>query len=297
MRADRPFVDRPPASVAEATALAGRAAAHWALPGPTLIRVFMNAIYSAGDVVLRVSRPSAPAEAAIELARLLAAAGVRVPAPVRDDVVHGGELAVSAWERLVPVSSEPDWRAAGQMVARVHGLTVDDLPRAYPVPNGEDFPWWQFDELLADVGELLDPAARRGIDAAIDRHGRWADGAERVVCHGDVHPGNVVATTSGTVLLDWDLLCLAPAAWDHSAMLTWASRWGGPRQWYVDFAAGYGRSMEQDRVAVSLAELRLVAATLMRLRAGRVDPAAMPEAERRLEYWRGDPAASMWTPV
>jgi Ser/Thr protein kinase RdoA (MazF antagonist) len=297
VRADRPFVDRPPASVAEATALAGRAAAHWALPGPTLIRVFMNAIYSAGDVVLRVSRPSAPAEAAIELARLLAAAGVRVPAPVRDDVVHGGELAVSAWERLVPVSSEPDWRAAGQMVARVHGLTVDDLPRAYPVPNGEDFPWWQFDELLADVGELLDPAARRGIDAAIDRHGRWADGAERVVCHGDVHPGNVVATTSGTVLLDWDLLCLAPAAWDHSAMLTWASRWGGPRQWYVDFAAGYGRSMEQDRVAVSLAELRLVAATLMRLRAGRVDPAAMPEAERRLEYWRGDPAASMWTPV
>jgi hypothetical protein len=28
-----------------------------------------------------------------------------------------------------------------------------------------------------------------------------------------------------------------------------------------------------------------------------VDPAAMPEAERRLEYWRDDPAASMWTPV
>jgi hypothetical protein len=55
--------------------------------------------------------------------------------------------------------------------------------------------------------------------------------------------------------------------------------------------------MEQDRVAVSLAELRLVAATLMRLRAGTMDPAAMPEAERRLEYWRGDPAASMWTPV
>ncbi len=92
-------------------------------------------------------------------------------------------------------------------------------------------------------------------------------------------------------------MCLAPAAWDHSALLTWASRWGGPPQWYGEFAAGYGRSMEQDPVAVSLAELRLVAATLMRLRAGRHDPAAMPEAQRRLEYWRGDPAASMWTAV
>ena len=159
--------------------------------------------------------------------------------------MHDGELAVTAWERLVPVEAEPDWRAVGQMVARVHALTVDDLPPAYPVPHGEDFPWWQFDELLADVGELLDPAARRGIEAAIDRHGRWAEGVDRVVCHGDVHPGNVVATTSGTVLLDWDLLCLAPAAWDHSAMLTWASRWGGPPQWYDEFAAGYGRSMER----------------------------------------------------
>ena len=257
----------------------------------------MNAIYSAGDVVLRVSRPSAPAEAALDLARLLAVAGVHVPAPARDDVVHDGELAVTAWERLVLVPAEPDWRAAGQMVARVHALTVADLPPAFPVPHGEDFPWWQFDELLADVGELLDPAARRGIEAAIDRHGRWAEDVDRVVCHGDVHPGNVVATTSGTVLLDWDLVCLAPAAWDHSALLTWASRWGGPPQWYGEFAAGYGRSMEQDPVAVSLAELRLVAATLMRLRAGRHDPAAMPEAQRRLEYWRGDPAASTWTAV
>jgi Ser/Thr protein kinase RdoA (MazF antagonist) len=298
MRSDRPFVDRPPGPVGDATALAERAARHWRLPEPVLVRVFMNAIFSAGDVVLRVGRPSAPAEAALDLARLLAGRGVRVADPARDDAFQDGELAVTAWERLELVSSDPDWRAAGSMVAEVHGLAEDDLPPEYPLPHGEDFPWWQFDALLADVGQLLDPAARDGIEAAIDRHGRWADGAvDRVVCHGDVHPGNVVATTSGTVLLDWDLLCLAPAAWDHAALLPWASRWGGPPQWYAEFAEGYGRSLTDDPVARSLAELRLVAATLMRLRAARENPAAMPEAQRRLAYWRGDPSAPTWTAV
>jgi Ser/Thr protein kinase RdoA (MazF antagonist) len=298
MGAARPFVDRAPDSVADTAALASRAATHWELPEPTFVRVFMNAIFSAGDVVLRVSRPTAPAESSLELARLLTSVGVRVPAPARDDAVVEGDLAVTAWERLVPVTGEPDWRAVGEMVARVHALAPGALPPTYPVPNGEDFPWWQFAVLLDDVGDLLDPRARRGIDAALDQHGGWADaGVERVVCHGDVHPGNVMATTAGTVLLDWDLLCLGPAAWDHAALLTWASRWGGPPQWYADFSSGYGCSMSDDAVAVALAELRLVAATLMRLRAGRADPAAMPEAQRRLEYWRGDPAAPLWTAV
>jgi Ser/Thr protein kinase RdoA (MazF antagonist) len=297
MRSDRPFVDRPPGSVEAATALAARAAKHWELPEPVLVRVFMNAIFWAGDVVLRVGRPSAPAEAALDLARVLTGHGVRVAAPARDDAVREGELAVTAWERLELVAADPDWRAAGRMVAEVHRLPEADLPAAYPLPRGEEFPWWQFDALLADVGELLDPVARAGIEAAIDRHGRWAARVGRVVCHGDVHPGNVVATTSGTVLLDWDLLCLAPPAWDHAALLPWATRWGGPPDWYARFAEGYGGSLADDPVAQSLAELRLVAATLMRVRAARENPAAMPEAQRRLAYWRGDPSAPIWTAV
>jgi hypothetical protein len=32
----------------------------------------------------------------------------------------------------------------------------------------------------------------------------------------------------------------------------------------------------------------------MRVRAGLHDPAAMPEARRRLAYWRGDPDAPTW---
>ncbi len=50
-------------------------------------------------------------------------------------------------------------------------------------------------------------------------------------------------------------------------------------------------------MTIAIAELRLVAATLLRLRAGRADAAAMPEAQRRLAFWRGDPAAPLWTAV
>ncbi len=295
--AARPFVDGPPGPVAATTRAAAAAARTWRLDPPTLVRVGMNAIYAAGPVVLRVGRPTAPAAAAIELATVLADHGVRVPAPARTEpFVADDGLAVTAWERIAPVDGEADWRTVGAMIAAVHAIDRDILPADYPLPPGESFPWWQLDDELADVAGVVDPQARDALAASIERHAGWATGAERVVCHGDVHPGNVVMTAGGPVLLDWDLLCSAPPGWDHSMLLR-LPRWGWPARWYDEFADGYGRSLADDPVTIAIAELRLVAATLLRLRAGRVDAAAMPEAQRRLAFWRGDPAAPLWTAV
>jgi Ser/Thr protein kinase RdoA (MazF antagonist) len=292
-----PFVARGPGEPGDVAAAARVAAARWGLPAPELLRVGMNGLFTAGDVVLRVARPSAPATAAVELAEVLAAAGVAVPPPAFGDAVAVGEQSVTAWRRLQPVEGAVDWREVGAMVARVHALEGDDLPAAYPLPPCESFPWWRFAELLAEVTPAIDPAARVGIEAAIARHGDWPERiTSRVVCHGDVHPDNVVMTASGPVLLDWDLLCRGPAAWDHSMLLR-ITRWGWPARWYDEFAAGYGRSFAGDALAESIAELRLVAATLMRLRAGRTDPAAMAEAQRRLAYWRDGAGAPRWVPA
>ena len=74
---------------------------------------------------------------------------------------------------------------------------------------------------------------------------------DAVVCHGDVHPGNVLMTVAGPVLLDWDLLCHAHPGWDHAMLLTLAERWGGDPAVYPAFAAGYGRSLADDRAAVT----------------------------------------------
>jgi Ser/Thr protein kinase RdoA (MazF antagonist) len=290
----RPYVDGPPGDPDAVWALARRACVAWSLPAPELLRIGMNGIFVAGDAVVRVGRVTGSAAAAIALAELLRDHGVRVPGPVRHDAVSEGSLTATAWERLALVDEEADWGDVGRMVAVVHSLPAEAIPAGYPMPPAESFPWWQFDELLAEVGDLLDPTARDGIVATIERHRGWADSVERVVSHGDVHPGNVVMTAEGPFLLDWDLLCRAPAGWDH-AMLLRLPRWGYPARWYDEFASGYGRSLADDPSAIAVSELRLVAATLMRLRAGRTNPAAMAEAQRRLQFWRGEPDAPTWT--
>ena len=99
----QPFVAQPPGAVEEVTAAAEAAATRWGLPAPVLLRLGMSGSFAAGDdVVLRVSRPSAPAEQALWLADELARHGVRVPAPARDDVVVRAGLAVVAVERIHP---------------------------------------------------------------------------------------------------------------------------------------------------------------------------------------------------
>ncbi|HEU4842593.1 MAG TPA: aminoglycoside phosphotransferase family protein [Ilumatobacteraceae bacterium] len=292
--ADRPYVDVPVGPLAGAAPAAATAARRWGLPSPVPLRAGMNALFAAGDVVLRVGRPTAPASAAVALADVLRAAGIPAPEPVEASAVEHGDLAVTAWERLDLLDVAPDWRAVGALVAKVHALDPASLPAAYPRPRYDAFPWWRLDEQLAAVADVVDDAARDGLARAIERTRGWAGATDLVVCHGDLHPGNVVVTADGPVLLDWDLLCAGPPQWDHGMLLR-VERWGGDPRWYDDLASGYGTSFRGDRLAADIAEARLIAATLLRLQAGRTDEAARTEAQRRLAFWRGDPAAPPWT--
>jgi hypothetical protein len=294
---DRPFVDAPVGDPVAAEAFAGQVARALGLPTPSLLRVGMNASFRAGAVVLRIGRPSAPPEGAVDLASRLRAHGLSVPRSAGAPW-HGPDgLVATIWEWIEPIDRPVDWSEVGSQVRRLHDLDpVDVVPDGHPCPRPDRFPWWDFDTMLAGVSELLDAEARRGIERVCERHASWrstlGDGA--VLCHGDVHPGNVLATADGVVLLDWDLLCRAPRAWDLGALATLHERWGGDPTVLVEFTRGYGEDLTLDPRATAYAELRLVAATLLRLRAGRHDPAAAAEAARRLRWWRGDPDAPIW---
>jgi Ser/Thr protein kinase RdoA (MazF antagonist) len=252
----------------------------------------MNALFAAGDdTVLRVGRPTADPSSAIWLAEHLGAAGIRMPRYVRADPIVVGELAVFAIARE-PTDATVDWFAVGRMIADLHRLDAGPVSAGYPTPT---FPWWNFDRMVADVADLIDDEARRGLDAATARHQPLRGQVTTLVlCHGDVHPGNVLQTPDGPMIIDWDLMCLAPIAWDHAPLMTWTSRWGGEPGIYEAFADGYRHSLRGDPMGEALAELRLVASTLMRLRAGRTDPEQAAEAQRRLRFWRGDPDAPAW---
>jgi Phosphotransferase enzyme family len=297
MEMDLPFVaERAP--LEPALAAAAVAARRWGLREPEVLRHGMNLICAAGDdVVLRVSTPTVPAEQGWWLGEFLTSAGIRVPKPMRPDVVRHNGCSVVAVERIHG-HGDIDWTEVGAMVARLHSLDVAGVDGRYPTPWCGMFPWWSLRALAAQVDDLLDDAARIGIHRTLANLDDWepaARAAPPVLCHGDVHPGNVLTGVHGPVLLDWDLLCVAPPAWDHAALLTWTERWGGEPGVYEAFADGYGWSGRGDPLAERLALGRLLAATLMRLRAGRSDEAAATEAQRRLAYWRGDVDAAPWT--
>lgn len=290
MNADRPFVDRPVVDRKRAAAAADRQAAVWGLGAPVLLRHGMNSLYLADGVVLRVGAATAPAAVSHELVTWLLDAGVPTLAPVPGLVADVEGFAVTGWRYVHGTGEAVDWRAIGGAVRRVHSLDPAAAPPGYPIPEPAVFPWWQFDAMIADVEDDVDDRALEGLRAAIDRHRGW-DAAVRegaLLCHGDVHPGNVLMTGAGALLVDWDLMCVANPSWDHAMLVTDADRWGGDPGAYPAFAAGYGRSFADDPLTVSLGELRNVAATLLRVRAGRHDAAAAAEAERRLAYWRGD---------
>jgi hypothetical protein len=292
----RPFVDTPVGDIARARLVAQRAADEWGLGDVTLLRVGMNAVFACADTVIRVGRPTAPATAALELADNLLEIGLRVPKARSREVFTLDDLTATSWERLVPVHDAVDWTSVGAMVARLHRAGASIVPADHPCPSPEAFPWWSFDVMLADVAGLLDVEAVDALSAVVERHRSWTRmcGSEPVVCHGDVHPGNVMQTAGGPVLFDWDLLCRAPVGWDHGPMMRWAEQWGGTPGDYEAYADGYGWSGRGDPFAEAVADLRLVAATLMRVRAGRHDRSAREEAERRLRTWRGEPAAPAW---
>jgi len=290
----RPYVDRPAGDLDAAGAVARRAARAWGLADPRLLRVGMNAIYLAGPAVLRVGHPTVGGDVAIRLARCLSAAGIPVAEPAREDLIVADGFTVTCWQHLAAVDAPVDWVEVGRIVRRVHDLDPTRLPTDYPIPSPRSFDWWDFEAMLAELGPRIDEAARGGLRAAVDRHPRWWSGDDLVVCHGDVHAGNVVMVASGPVLIDWDLMCRAPRGWDHGPLMTWADRWGGDPAAYPRFAAGYGTDLRGDPATLAIAELRLVAATLLRVRAAAADPRAQDEVERRLRYWRGDPDAPAW---
>jgi Ser/Thr protein kinase RdoA (MazF antagonist) len=299
MDADAPFVAAPVGDEAAARLLAARLAAALDAPPPALIRAGMNASYRAGDLVIRVGRPTADPAAAYELADALRAAGVRVPAPAAGAPVEhdGAGMAATAWE-FVTGGGAPAWTEVGRMAARVHDLAPDEVATRYPTPPATALPWWRFDEVLDKARPLLDQKAADGLAAAIERHGDWpersAAGGEWVLCHGDIHHHNVVFTSDGPVLLDWDLLCLAPPGWDHAPLRAMVARWGLEPAVADDFARGYGALPADAGVTDSLTELRAVAATLLRVLAEGPDRGDDSEAERRLRYWRGDPDPPTW---
>jgi Ser/Thr protein kinase RdoA (MazF antagonist) len=264
----------------------------------------MNATFASGDIVIRVGRPEGSAEAGLELLDVLASIGIAVPTPLALAPVRAEGLTAIALRRLEGTDDPIDWIGVGRMIARLHAADPGSIPAGYPLVDPRSLPWWDVGSVLAELeaaegfDDLVDGPSRDALRVAVERRRHWrghlADDAP-VLCHGDLHPGNVMMTADGPILLDWDLMAFAPAVWDHVPLIAITGPWGGDPQWYRAFAEGLGQDLSASDGAAGLAEVRNLVATLMRLRVALTDHPARPEARLRLAHWRGERPAPRWT--
>jgi hypothetical protein len=301
---ERPFVSVPVGASDTVFRVAAEAARQWDLPGPVPLRISMNATFSCGDVVIRVGRPNAPAEVGLRLLEVLAGRGIAVPVPEHLPPVHSAGLTAVALRRIDIVEAAVDWTGVGRMIALLQGTDRSSLPGGYPIVAPQSLPWWDVEAILSELestdgfGDLVDDRSRMALRAAVDRCHQWGSHlgvGTAVVCHGDLHPGNIVMTADGPVILDWDLAAFAPAVWDHVPLLAHLGPWGGEPECYRRFAEGVGADLSGSDAASVLAETRNLVATLMRIRSALADVGARDEARLRLAHWRAEPSAPRWT--
>jgi Ser/Thr protein kinase RdoA (MazF antagonist) len=266
-----------------------------------LFRAGSNHVFRAGEVVVRVAPPSADVSGQVALGRWLVAEGFPVAAPLADaDEV--GPAKVSLWEYVDADERPIDFGQLGEVVARLHRVSPARLSDVVALPFCGDASWLAVEQnlALAEVANVVDAegmaALRRESVALRDWHER-ARRDNHVVCHGDVHPRNVLMRGDDVVIIDWDSICLGPPAWDHAPLMTWAERWGGAAETYPDFAGGYGADLRESSLAQTLASLRLLAPTINMIINGASNPTYAAEARTRMRYWLGDPAAPAWTPM
>jgi spectinomycin phosphotransferase len=161
--------------------------------------------------------------------------------------------------------SDAQWVELGAAVRGIHAL---DLPTvlARRIPRDTFSPFWRealrralartererFDDpVAADLATLL-RAHRDRITEMVDRADRLAQALrarrlQRVLCHGDLHAGNVLIGEDGAVyIVDWDALVFAPRERDFEQV---DGGWGGEHERRC-FYEGYG-DIQLDQTALA----------------------------------------------
>jgi aminoglycoside phosphotransferase (APT) family kinase protein len=171
------------------------------LLGDVVARGSRSVVHAYGrGAVVKVPKPSTPAgwiRAEAEYVEAVRAVGAPAPALLGMDEVFGRPASV--WERVdgpslwQQVVDRPDRGAeVGRTLAEVQ-LALFELVPPVTLPD-------QRDRLISKIrwsGANLDPSLVVALDLIPGRTGPSR------LCHGDLHPSNVIVSEDGPVLVDW----------------------------------------------------------------------------------------------
>ena len=297
-----PFVSQPVVDRVQAQARAQQCAKELGATDLTPIRESMCSTFRANSSVLRVGHFTSDPSTAQHLAAMLRNAEFRVPDVIATWQQDETGLGVIAYEDVPETGHAIDWREVGRMIRRLHtDIAPSDIPVGYPIASPTHLPWWNFGVILTrlEATALVPSQQLSMLHEAAERGAEWTDIVEKppnVLTHGDIHPGNILMSEDGPVLIDWDLLSTASSLWDHVPLRAWSTPpWQGKADAYAAFAAGYGAvDWEADSLDV-VVEMRNLAATVMKLIALASTGVIDEEASRRLDYWASPNMTATWT--
>ena len=203
------------------------------------------------------------------------------------------EAALTFWPLLQSVGTFADWGWLGEVVRAIHELP-DELA-------------WRSDPLGRVRGNVAHYASITTADTrTIDLlRARCAELEERLktvqlplgVVHGDAHPGNVIVTSQGPILIDFDLAGHGPTMWDATVPTVFHRRFGLATtevdRFFRAYDAGPYPAAEFD-VLVDLQELLCASYVAARVAEG---ADATTELAVRVNGLAGDAGGSRWTPL
>lgn len=273
------------------------------LPGAAeLLALGENAVFAAGDLVIKVGRDSTGhpelrerAEREVALADWLAASGV----PAVRAAESGARLVeghpVTLWHRLPEPVRPAEPRDLAPLLSLVHALPA---PAGFTLPRRELLSG--VERWLSLAGDAIDPA---DADYLRERRDGFAAAAAALVphlppgpIHGDALPRNVHVGPDGPVLVDLETFSADLREHDLVVLALSRDRYGLDPAAYDAFTAAYGWDVREWEGCAVLRGARETASCAWVSQHAPANPKALTEFRRRVASLREDDSQVRWYP-
>ncbi|WP_133914551.1 phosphotransferase enzyme family protein [Streptomyces sp. NBC_00582] len=276
-------------------------AAAGVLPGPArdarLLALGENAVFAAGDLVVKVGRDAALLDRArheLDVASWLEGAGVPAVRAAGPEPLLVEGHPVTVWHRLPDAVRPAEPGDLAELLRSVHALTTPSfgLPPRDLLSGVERW--------LRLAGDAVDPA-----DAAYLRERRdgFAAAAAALVprlppgpIHGDALPRNVHVGPAGPVLVDLETVSADLREHDLVVMALSRDRYGLPAEAYDSFTEAYGWDVREWEGCAVLRGARETASCAWVAQHAPANPKALAEFGRRVASLRDGDEAVRWYP-
>jgi aminoglycoside phosphotransferase (APT) family kinase protein len=218
-----------------------------------------------------------------------------VPAALPDQPFREAGRVVSVWDYVPTIDASATGADLGRILRQLH-----DTPTPPEPPATLTDPLASVRRALHQTPEALPPPEREWLaDEIVNLGVRWSSLTlphPPALIHGDAHPGNLLETADGRVLLgDWDHVAIGPREWDLAQIHYTHRRFGRPpADDLAEFADAYGWDIRTWDGLETIVAVREVSGLSAYIRTTPTKPFAREELQRRVRDLREGRESALW---